>query len=132
VEESTWVIYGQSEAQALHIVAGFGSLCGSDWNPSNRSNQMTDEDGDGIYTKTYENVAAGTYELKVTTGSWGQSWGDPDTGANYVLKIDNSGTNVTVGFDTAQDCWIDTFDLSANTVLDYCPSHGIDIIYVFV
>ena len=103
VEKNTWVIYGQSEAQALYIVAGFGSLCGSDWNPSDRSNQMTDEDGDGIYTKTYENVAAGTYELKVTTGSWGQSWGDPDTGANYVLKIDNSGTDVTVGFDTAQE-----------------------------
>ena len=100
VEENTWVIYGQSEAQALYIVAGFGSLCGSEWDPSDRNNQMTDEDGDGIYTKTYENVAAGTYELKVTNGSWSKNWGDPVSGANYVLTVGTSGTDVTVAFDS--------------------------------
>ena len=101
VEQSAWVPYGETEAEALYIVAGSGSLCGSEWDPGDRNNKMTDEDGDGVYTKTYENVSAGTYELKVTTGSWGQSWGDPISGANYVLTVANNATDVTVAFDTA-------------------------------
>lgn len=100
VEQHAWVPYGETEAEALYIVAGFGSLCGSEWDPGDRNNKMTDEDGDGIYTKTYENVSAGTYELKVTTGSWGQSWGDPASGANYVLRVESNGTDVTVAFDS--------------------------------
>ena len=101
-ENHYWSPYGKTEIEELYIVAGFGSLCGSDWDPSDRSNQMTDEDGDGIFTKTYENVAAGTYELKVTVGSWSQSWGDPEKGSNYILRVDQSGASVTVCFDTAE------------------------------
>ena len=103
VEKKGWTRYGETEVPALYIVAGSGSLCGSDWNPSDRSNRMSDEDGDGIYTRTYENVAAGTYELKVTTGSWSQSWGDPEKGSNYILTVTQNGTDVTVGFDTATE-----------------------------
>lgn len=101
-ENHFWTTYGRTEIQELYIVAGFGSLCGSDWDPSDQNNRMTDEDGDGIYTKTYPNVSAGTYELKVTVGSWAQSWGDPEKGSNYILKVERSGTDVTVCFDTAQ------------------------------
>ena len=103
VERHYWVPYGQTEAGPVYIVTGFGSLCGSNWDPADRNNRMTDEDGDGIYTKTYENVAAGVYELKVTTGSWSQSWGDPEKGSNYILNVEQSGTTVTVGFDTASE-----------------------------
>lgn len=103
VDDRCWVVYGGTEPQVLYIVAGVHSLCGSDWNPGDRNNRMTDGDGDGIYTKTYENVAAGTYELKVTTGSWSQSWGDPEKGSNYILTVENDSTDVTVGFDTAQE-----------------------------
>lgn len=103
VDDHSWVTYRGTEPQVVYIVAGFGSLCGSDWDPGDRNNRMTDEDSDGIYTKTYENVAAGTYELKVTTGSWSKSWGDPEKGSNYILTIESDGTDVTVGFDTAQE-----------------------------
>lgn len=103
VEKKGWTLYGETEVPALYIVAGSGSLCGSDWNPSDRNNKMRDADGDGIYTKTYENVAAGTYELKVTTGSWSKSWGDPEKGSNYILQVEKNGTDVTVGFDTVTE-----------------------------
>ena len=96
-----WTVYGQTVPQELYTVAGFRSLCGSDWDPTDMSNQMMDPDGDGIYTKTYENVAAGTYELKVTVGSWDKSWGDPEKGSNYILKVERNNTTVTVCFDTA-------------------------------
>lgn len=102
-ENHYWTTYGRVEIQELYIVAGSGSLCGSDWNPSDMENRMFDDDGDGIYTRTYENVAAGTYELKVTTGSWGKSWGDPEKGSNYILNVPENGSTVTVGFDTAAE-----------------------------
>ena len=102
-ENHYWTTYGPVDIQQLYIVAGFGSLCGSNWDPSDQNNRMTDEDGDGIYTKTYENLAAGTYELKVTTGSWSKSWGDPEKGSNYILTVGEDGTDVTVGFDTAKE-----------------------------
>ena len=98
-----WAPYGELDAGPVYIVAGFGSLCGSNWDPSDRNNRMTDEDGDGIYTKTYENVSAGVYELKVTTGSWSQSWGDPEKGSNYILNVAQNNTSVTVGFDTVNE-----------------------------
>ena len=98
-----WTQYGQMVPQKLYTVAGFRSLCGSDWDPSDMGNQMLDLDGDGIYTKTYENVAAGTYELKVTVGSWSQNWGNPETGGNYILNVARDNTTVTVCFDTAAE-----------------------------
>ena len=98
VENKTW-LYNSS---VRYTVAGVSALCGSSWDPADRNNRMSDPDGDGIFTKTYENVPAGTYELKVTTGSWSQSWGDPEKGSNYILTVEQNGTDVTVGFDTAQ------------------------------
>lgn len=100
-EKGMWATYGQEDVQDLYIVAGFGSLCGSDWTPSDRNNAMSDDDGDGVYTKTYTNVASGDYELKVTIGSWGQSWGDPVSGANYRFSVSQSNSTVIVSFDTA-------------------------------
>lgn len=99
VEQKTWLY----NSGVRYTVAGVGSLCGSSWDPADRNNRMSDPDGDGIFTKTYENVAAGTYELKVTVGSWSQSWGDPEKGSNYILTVEQNGTDVTVGFDTAQE-----------------------------
>ena len=106
-ETETWQGF---QPELLYIVAGSGALCGTDWNPSDRANRMTDDDGDGIFTKTYENVAAGRYELKVSNGSWNKSWGDPETGANYVLNVPENGADVTVGFDTANEVIIISFD----------------------
>ena len=99
-ENHYWTTYGRVDIQELYIVAGSGSLCGSDWNPSDMNNRMFDDDADGVYTKTYLNVPSGTYEVKVTVGSWSQSWGDPEKGANYAFTVREDGTTVTVGFDT--------------------------------
>ena len=100
-EHYFWGVYGQEEIEELYIVAGVSSLCGSDWDPTDQNNRMTDEDGDGIYTKLYPEVAPGTYHLKVTVGSWSESWGDPVSGANYTLEVPQEGLDVVVYFDTA-------------------------------
>lgn len=100
-EHYFWGVYGQEEIEELYIVAGVSALCGSDWDPTDQNNRMTDEDGDGIYTKLYPEVAPGTYHLKVTVGSWSKSWGDPVSGANYTLEVPQEGLDVVVYFDTA-------------------------------
>lgn len=102
-EQQAWTGYGETEYEALYIVAGSGSLCGSDWNPADENNRMTDPEGDGIFTKSYANVAAGTYELKVTVGSWSKSWGDPEKGSNYILILDRDVEVLTVCFDVTRE-----------------------------
>lgn len=80
-----------------YYVAGQDALCGSNWIPGDEANMMTAGE-DGLYTKVYENVAAGTYELKVTIGDWTESWGDPtSSNGNYFATVEALST-VTVIF----------------------------------
>ena len=80
-----------------YVVAGSAGLCGSEWNGTDVANQMTDEDGDGIYTITYYGVAAGTYEFKVVEN--GQNWYG-DNGNNVILNL-GAKCDVTISFDSA-------------------------------
>ena len=86
-----------SEIETKYYVAGSGGLCGVEWNPSAAENVMVKGD-DGLYSKVYENVAAGTYELKVTNGTWDASWGSGIGTENYKFTVDETST-VTVTFD---------------------------------
>ena len=84
-----WGIY---DGPAI-IVAGSAGLCGTEWNPGDYSNQMT-KTADGIYQKVYTNVAAGSYKLKVTNGTWGTSYPQND----YNLTVAEDGSTVTITF----------------------------------
>lgn len=85
-----------AEGEAAYYVAGDKALCGVDWSPDAAENQM-EHKGDGTYVKVYPNVAAGTYNLKVTDGTWDHSWGD--NGSNYTFVV-TSECAVTVTFDS--------------------------------
>ena len=65
----------QPEVTTNYYVAGVSELCGSFWTADDANNIMTKGE-DGLYTKVYENVAAASYELKVTDGTWTNSWGN--------------------------------------------------------
>ncbi|MBQ7230431.1 MAG: hypothetical protein IJX04_05995, partial [Oscillospiraceae bacterium] len=69
--------------EGYYSVAGTGALCGSEWNPEDPNNQMTLNEETGLYEKTFESVAAGTHQFKVTDGSWNNSWGADGGSANY-------------------------------------------------
>ena len=86
-----------------YSVAGESALCGSNWNPDDINNMMLDEDNDGVYSITYKNVAAGTYQFKVTDGSWNKSWGKPNSTDNYVLTLEATAETVEICFDTATE-----------------------------
>lgn len=81
-----------------YYVAGVEALCGSNWVQNDENNKMTAGDN-GIYSITYKNVAAGDYSLKVTDGTWDNSWGGEGENGNYDFKVE-AAADVVVEFDS--------------------------------
>jgi hypothetical protein len=90
-------------------VAGNIPALGGDWDPANTANALTKGE-DGIYSISWDNVAAGEYEFKVTNGTWDEAYGldgenfyvnvtaDSDLKITFnaeTKEITVSGTNVT-------------------------------------
>ena len=88
--------------QATFTVAGSAALCGSDWSTTDTNNDMTF--ADGVYTKVYENVAAGSYKFKVVRDhDWGTAYPGQDksytvatSGSMVVITFNGSAVDVTV------------------------------------
>ena len=74
---------------ANYFVAGQAGLCGSEWKESDEANKMA-LNADGLYQKTYSDVPSGSYEFKVTDGTWDNCWGNPNAGGygNYAITLD--------------------------------------------
>lgn len=83
-----------------YYVAGSAGLCGTEWNPGDAANKMTLNEAGTMYVKEYTGVAAGDYQLKVTTGSWETpSYGDDSTDSkNYEITVYEDGSTVSVYF----------------------------------
>ena len=72
-------------------VAGSGAHLGTEWDTGNTANDMTY--ADGVYTKVYTNVAAGSYALKVVRD---HDWGTAYPGSDKAYTVSTSGSTVTV------------------------------------
>lgn len=96
-QEDYWTAYNPDPCLPIFYVAGEAPLCGVAWDPDAVENKMTCVDG--IYTKTYTNVAAGTYEFKITDGTWDTSWGGPN-GSNDVISVSEDNSTVVITFDS--------------------------------
>ena len=80
---------------STYTVAGSAGLCGSNWTPTDTNNDM--ELKDGLWTKTYTNVPADTYEFKVVKDhAWGSEW----PAENYVLNLPQT-CDVVITFNRA-------------------------------
>ena len=77
--------------QAPFTVAGSGAHLGTEWDTGNTANDMTF--ADGVYTKVYENVAAGSYKLKVARD---HDWGTAYPGSDKLYTVATAGSKVTV------------------------------------
>lgn len=95
-EITTSITYTGAEVpdapDAQYTVAGQTGLCGVEWDPT--KNLMT-ETSEGIWEITFTDIEAGTYEFKVTDGSWGNSWGNG--GGNATVELTGVG-DVTITF----------------------------------
>ena len=79
-----------------YYVAGVAALCGSEWNCADAANLMTWNGETGLFEKVYASVPAGTYQFKVTDGTWNNTWGKD--GQNYTFVV-NASCDVTITFD---------------------------------
>ena len=80
---------------STYTVTGSAGLCGSNWTPTDTNNDM--ELKDGLWTKTYTNVPAETYEFKVVKDhAWGSEW----PAENYVLNLTQT-SDVVITFNRA-------------------------------
>ena len=63
-----------------------GTFPGNSWDPA--SNKMTYM-GNGLYKKTFENVAAQNYEYKIAFGTWAENYGvgGAQDGSNYGVTV---------------------------------------------
>lgn len=100
------VIDGSSSApeigdDAVYSVAGTAGLCGTEWDIGNTANDMTLVNG--VYTITYENVAAGEHAFKVVANhSWNNAYGDPNNSDyNNIVIYLSAASNVTITFNPA-------------------------------
>lgn len=83
-----------------YYVAGDETLTGANWDPAAAANAMTLDENTGVCFMQYNNVAAGNYQLKVTTGSWNTpSWGDETASGNFEVSL-AVASNVVVSFNT--------------------------------
>ncbi len=82
-----------------YYVAGVSELTGSYWDAGDANNLMT-PDGDGTYSMTYSDVAAGSYSFKVTDGTWNNSWGGSGADGNYEFTLDVK-SDVIITFDSS-------------------------------
>lgn len=69
-----------------YVVAGSAGLCGSEWNATDENNKMTEDNG--VYSITYEGVAAGEYELKVVKNGTNWIGGEDGNNVHFIVSED--------------------------------------------
>lgn len=92
---------GEEEAEddAAYYVAGEEALCGKNWDPAG---SLMEKNADGTYSVTFTGIAAGSYEFKVTDGTWDNSWnldGNANTAGNAWVDVEEDDSTVVITFD---------------------------------
>ena len=90
-----------------YYVAGVAALCGSEWNEKDPANQMTWNGVTCLFEMVYPAVPAGTYQFKITDGTWNNTWGKD--GQNYPFEVTQS-CDVTITFDPGSGAVVCTGD----------------------
>ena len=102
------------------IIAGSASLFGSNFGQTDDNNRMTASNS--VYTKTYTDVAAGTYEAKFTAnGAWSDNWGGTYIASGTESDAEYNGDNISFAVPYTQATV--TFELDL-TDFDYGTKTG--------
>ena len=78
-----------------YYVAGVAALCGSEWNAADAANKLEWNGETGLFEKVYTDVQPGTYQFKITDGTWNNAWGKD--GQNYTFEV-TAACDVTITF----------------------------------
>ena len=97
-DNTQWV--GDSVTSTIATVAGdFQTAvgCAGMWDPACLKSQLTDADGDGIYTFTTSALPAGSIQFKVAHNeAWTTSYGDQGGANNFNARVAAAGQPVTL------------------------------------
>ena len=88
----TWSTFSPA---GTYYVAGVAALCGSEWNCADEANLMTWNGETGLFEMVYTDVPVGTYQFKITDGTWDNTWGKD--GQNYTFEV-TAPCDVTITF----------------------------------
>ena len=105
---------GTEEKTAPYYVAGTSNLCGSTWTANDAANQMT-YNSEGLCVKTYKSVYPGSFEFKITDGTWDNSWGKDGGQANYTFMLDRI-SDVTITFNPSTKAITVTTEATGETL----------------
>ena len=95
------VVNGAGHEAPPPVDGGVYFVAGSfnDWNAAASGYEMV-ATGAGVYGYTMT-LDAGDYELKVTNGTWDQSWGAATVSGNYEFSVADNSSTVSVTFEFA-------------------------------
>ena len=86
---TTWSTYTYTPP-TLYIAGDFVS---PNWNPAAAANKM--DYADGVYSKSYNNVAAGAHQFKITNGTWDNAIGyNKNTCSGTNCEVKDNGGNI--------------------------------------
>lgn len=87
-------------------VAGTENLCGVGWDPGAAANKMTLNAETGLYEITFTGVTSGSFEFKVTNGTWDECYGVDGGDANISGSLATTGdVLITFNADTKEITW---------------------------
>ncbi|MFR9798760.1 alpha-amylase family glycosyl hydrolase [Streptomyces sp. MS06] len=105
-DPATHVVTDDSDRPVVTAVGDYQSElgCAGDWLPTCPATEMSDPDGDGVYTYSTTAVPAGNWNTKVTIGrSWTVNYGADGVaaGADIGFDVPSDGATTTFSYNSA-------------------------------
>lgn len=116
--DNKWYDYNGGDNTSYYVAGTADLVNGTEWSENASENKMTDDDGDGTYSITYTNKAAtsnnGTYQFKITNGTWNGPIGYSSNVSATNASVGNNGGNIYI-----------TFTKDSDITINYTPLNGI-------
>lgn len=116
--DNKWYDYNGGDNTSYYVAGTADLVNGTEWSVNASENKMTDDDGDGTYSITYTNKAAtsnnGTYQFKITNGTWNGPIGYSSNVSATNASVGNNGGNIYI-----------TFTKDSDITINYTPLNGI-------
>ena len=111
-EDGKWSVY-DPEAIPTYYITGNGALVGDEWKVD--AIKMDYNEESKLYTHTFNTLAANEYQLKITNGSWAESWGASNIDGAYAEIKGGDGNNIVITLTQATTLTV-KFDAEAKKI----------------
>ena len=108
----SWSVY-DPEAIPTYYITGNGALVGDEWKVD--AIKMDYNEDSKLYTHTFNTLAANEYQLKITNGSWAESWGASNIDGAYAEIKGGDGNNIVITLTQATTLTV-KFDAEAKKI----------------